>query len=277
MKFENQSFDEERALFREKDSEINNCKFSGKADGESPLKETEGLVVNNCSFDLRYALWHTTNTQIKDSEFSELARAPFWYDKNILLSNVTSHAPKAFRECKNVLLKNSKILSEEPFWKISKIVGNSCEFSGFYAFFMSSDITLEDIKFEGKYSFQYCDKVFIKNSTLNTKDAFWHSNNVYIENCVIKGEYIAWYSKNLTFVNCTIESHQSFCHADNIKLVNCKMPNCDLSFEDTSVTGNIIGKIDSIKNPRKAKLVVDEVGELIEEEKRNQVFIDILK
>lgn len=273
-KFENKNYEEERALFGLKNAEILGCKFSGKTDGESPLKETENLVVKNCQFDLRYPLWHATNLDLQNCTFSNLSRAPFWYDKNMVIKDTKSDAVKVFRECQNIELYNSTFLSEEPFWKNSKIYAKSCVFSGFYGFFMCKNVVLEDLQFEGKYSFQYCRKVAIKNSVLNTKDAFWHSNYVYMENCTVKGEYIGWYSKNLIFVNCTIESHQPFCHAKNIVLINCKMPNSDLAFEDTSVRGNILGEIESIKAPRKARLTVGHVNELVQVNKSRKVRIN---
>lgn len=272
-KIENKSYEEERALFGIKNAEIIGCKFSGKTDGESPLKETENLKVKNCHFDLRYPLWHTTNLNLENCTFSKLSRAPFWYDKNTIIKDAQSESVKVFRECRNIKLYNSTFISEEPFWKNKKIYANSCEFSGFYGFFMCKNVELENLKFEGKYSFQYCKKVTIKNSVLDTKDAFWHSNSVYMENCTVKGEYIGWYSKNLVFVNCTIESHQPFCHAKNILLINCKMPNSDLAFEDTSVKGNIIGEIESIKAPRKAHLKVGKVKEFVDMKKSRKVVI----
>ena len=277
MKICDKKFSKERSLYNIKDSELVRVDFEGDEDGESPLKECENISLKDCNISLRYALWHTENTVVDTSCFTSSCRAPFWYGKNVDVISVHSSSPKIFRECKDLFIENCIINSEEPFWKINKITGKSSEISGFYAFLMSKNIYLDDIKFEGKYSFQYCKNLKIKNSTLTTKDAFWHAENVYVRNTTIKGEYIGWYSKNLTFVNCTIQSHQPFCHSKNIRLINCTMPKSDLAFEDSSVRGNILGKIDSIKNPKKAKLVVDKVGELIEDKKRKCVHIEILK
>ena len=55
---ENKTFDEERALYNLKDTEVRNCTFAGPQDGESVLKETRNIRVVNSKFSLRYPLWH---------------------------------------------------------------------------------------------------------------------------------------------------------------------------------------------------------------------------
>lgn len=260
---EKETYSKERSLYNLKDSVISECNFKGKEEGESPLKECSNLVVEKCFFDLRYALWHLSQSKIWECEFSKNARAPFWYGNDIEILESKIEAVKALRETKNILIQNSEVISEEPFWNCKNILIVDSKLEGFYAFKDSKNIELNSVKYKGKYSFQYVKNVLIKDSELDTKDAFWHAQNVVVINSVIKGEYIGWYSKNLKFVNCTIESHQPFCYAKNIKFINCKMPNSDLAFENSSVRGNIVGKIDSIKNFKRGKLKVDEVGEIV--------------
>lgn len=48
MVIENQSFDEERALYNSHGVTIRNCSFDGPADGESACKESSQLTVENC-------------------------------------------------------------------------------------------------------------------------------------------------------------------------------------------------------------------------------------
>ena len=55
---DNQSFDEERALYNIKNTLVQNCIFAGSQDGESVLKETRDIIVKDCQFSLRYPLWH---------------------------------------------------------------------------------------------------------------------------------------------------------------------------------------------------------------------------
>ena len=51
-------FQQERSLFRLKDTILRDCIFQGPADGESPLKHPENVLMENCSFSLRYPIWH---------------------------------------------------------------------------------------------------------------------------------------------------------------------------------------------------------------------------
>lgn len=273
----NQVFEEERSLYNLSDAAIDSCKFSGKTDGESPLKEAHDIKVLNSHFDLRYSFWHVTNGTVENTSFSNTARAPFWYSKNIKLNKVKSDAVKVFRECQNVLIENSTFNSEEPFWKCVNINVNKSKLAGFYAFFGSKAVSVSGVEFTGKYSFQYIKNLFIIDSKLDTKDAFWHCKDVVVANSTIKGEYIGWYSKNMTFINCTIESHQPFCYSKNLKFIDCKMPNCDLAFENSTVKGNIIGEIDSIKNPIKCDLVVDNVKEVIKDSPLHKIKLNLKK
>ena len=261
----NQTFEEERSLYNSKSAKILDCTFSGPKDGESPLKESRNIEVRNCSFDLRYSFWHVINADVRNCKFSNTARAPFWYCRGIGVRKIECDAVKAFRESNELTVLDSTFNTEEPFWKCNHLVLKYTKVAGFYAFFGSKDIEISDLTLNGKYSFQYNVHLRIKNSNLDTKDAFWHCRDVVVRNSVIKGEYIGWYSSNMTFINCIIESHQPFCYAYNIRFINCKMPNCDLAFEKSVVSGNIIGEIESIKNPRRCNLKVGKVKEVINE------------
>ena len=64
MKEINQQFlSGERALFQEHDSRISYCTF---ADGESPLKESRDLEIDNCLFRWKYPLWYSKNITMKN-------------------------------------------------------------------------------------------------------------------------------------------------------------------------------------------------------------------
>ena len=118
----------------------------------------------------------------------------------------------------------------------------------------------------GKYSFQYIDGLIIKDSYLDTKDAFWHSKNITVENTTLKGEYLAWFSEGLTLKNCHIIGTQPFCYCKDLTLIDCTMEGTDLSFEYSDVNADIIGHIDSVKNPRSGIIKADSIGEIIHED-----------
>ncbi len=262
----NESFDKERALYGTCDAEITGCRFEGEADGESALKECKNVYIRDCSFSLRYPLWHVRRLTVLDSEFNSGARAPLWYSENGSFDNCSVSCVKFLRECNSIEFKNCKIVSPEFGWKCSNIRLYDTEVESEYLFFDTSDLYAKNIKMRGKYSFQYMKNVVITDSILDTKDAFWHSENIRVENSVLKGEYLGWFSKNLTLVNCRISGTQPLCYCENLTLINCTMEGCDLSFEYSSVSAEVIGHIDSVKNVRSGKVVADSIGEIINED-----------
>lgn len=263
---ENQTFDQERALYGIKNTVVRNCKFDGPADGESALKETFCIQVSDCYMNLRYPLWHANKAEIKNCELTDKCRAAFWYDNDITITNCRMAGIKALRECSKIRLFNTVVNSTEFVWKCkSLILKNVTIENSEYPFFEVSAAKIIDLNMKGKYSFQYCNDVKIENSILDTKDAFWHSKNVVIKDSLIKGEYLAWYSENLHFINCHIIGTQPFCYCRNIVLENCTMEGCDLSFERSSVKADIKGKIESVKNVISGTITADEIGTLIME------------
>ena len=259
----NQTYEQERALYHTVDALVTNCRFIGPADGESALKESHNFKVDQCLFALRYPLWHARNFELLNSEFSNTSRAPLWYCEQGKIDNVKIYGVKALRECSHIDITNSYFESEEFGWKCRDIKMSNSKVEAFYLFLESKNIELDHFELKGKYSFQYVENLNIKDSYLDTKDAFWHSKNVTVKDTVIKGEYLAWFSDGLTLINCKIIGIQPFCYCKNLKLINCEMIDCDLSFEYSDVDAVVKGHVDSIKNPRSGKIVVDSVGEII--------------
>nr|MCR4729708.1 DUF3737 family protein [Saccharofermentans sp.] len=50
---ENQTMDQERALYGSCGIMVRNCRFDGPADGESALKESTDVIVEDSFFNLR--------------------------------------------------------------------------------------------------------------------------------------------------------------------------------------------------------------------------------
>ena len=263
---ENKQFDEERALYNIKDSKVINCIFAGLKDGESVLKETRNIIVNNCKFSLRYPIWHAQKYELINSELDEKTRAPIWYSNDGIIENTIINGVKAVRECNNIVINYSTINSTEFGWKCSNIEMNNSELISEYVFLNSQNIKLENTNFSGKYSFQYVENLEINNCVLDTKDAFWHSKSVTVKNSIIKGEYLALFSDGLTLIDCKIIGTQPLCYCKNLKLINCETEECDLAFEYSDVEADIKGNIISIKNPKSGTIKVDSVGEIIKED-----------
>lgn len=259
----NEIHDEERAYYNSKNTIFSNIKIQGPADGESAFKECKNLLVKNSSFKLRYPFWHDSSCEYRNCKLAVTARAPLWYDKDVIIFKMKCKGVKALRECKNIVVEDSDFDSIEFGWQCNNILIKNTNIVSSYAFLHSNNVSLENIQFKGKYSFQYINGLKIKNSVLDTKDAFWHTKNAVIENCTVKGEYLAWYSENITFINCHIIGTQPLCYAKNITLVNCDFKDCDLAFEYTEVNGCINGTLVSIKNPLKGHIKIDEIPEMI--------------
>ena len=263
---ENKTFDEERALYNLKDGLVKNCTFAGPKDGESVLKESRNIKVIDSKFSLRYPLWHVQKYELISSELDENTRAPIWYSNDGIIDKCNIKGVKLLRECNNIKISNSDIDSREFGWKCNDIQLNNSNIVSEYIFLDSKNVKLDNVKFIGKYSFQYMENVEISNCILDTKDAFWHSKNVTVRDSIIKGEYLAWFSDGLTLINCKIIGTQPLCYCKNLKLINCTMGDTDLSFEYSDVDAQINGYVDSIKNPKSGKIIVDSVGKIIKED-----------
>ncbi|KAG4091607.1 hypothetical protein H8356DRAFT_1707512 [Neocallimastix lanati (nom. inval.)] len=263
---ENQTYDEERALYNTKNTHVKNCTFAGPKDGESVLKESRNVIVDSCNFSLRYPLWHCQKYILMNSTLDDKTRAPIWYANDGYIDTCTVESVKCLRECHNTVINNCTINSEEFGWKCDNIEINNSTINSVYMLFDTNNVKINNIKFTGKYSFQYMENLTITNSYLDTKDAFWHSKNVTVKNSTIKGEYLAWFSENLTLINCKIIGTQPLCYCKNLKMINCTMEDTDLSFEYSEVEATINGHVLSIKNPKSGSITVDSVGDIILED-----------
>lgn len=265
-KYENQVFDQERALYGSDGIEVSGCRFDGPADGESALKESRNILVRDCFFNLRYPFWHDKHLTIRSSEMTQLCRAALWYSEDITIEDSLLHGIKALRECGDVRISGSDIISPEFGWSVRGLKMKDSSAQSEYFMMRSERLSFDNVKLKGKYSFQYITDSVFTNCDFDTKDAFWHARNVLVKDSVIKGEYLAWYCENVTFENCTIIGTQPLCYCKDLKMKGCRMIDADLSFERSEVEAEILTAVDSIKNPRKGYIRVPAVGEIIRDD-----------
>lgn len=262
-RIKDERFDGERALYNLRGAVVENCRFSGPADGESALKECRDVTVRGCTFDLRYPMWHADGFAMRGCSLGERCRAPLWYARNGIISDTVVDGVKCLRECDDVTISDCVVNSPEFGWKCRRICMEDTEIDSEYIFLDASDLEIDDLTMRGKYSFQYCSDVRISGSHLETKDAFWHSRNVTVTDSVLAGEYLGWYSENLTLVRCHIVGTQPLCYCRNLKLVDCTMEGTDLSFEYSDVHAEVDGNIVSVKNPRSGMIHAGSIGEVV--------------
>ena len=256
----------ERALFHEKDLEIYHSTF---ADGESPLKESANIKLYNSFFKWKYPLWYSEKISLKYCTLFDMARAGIWYTNHILLEDFIIDAPKSFRRTKDITLnKVTMTNASETLWNCSDIIMNQVNVKSDYFAMNSKNIQIDGLQLVGNYSFDGCENIIMRNAKLLSKDAFWNCENVTVYDSTISGEYIGWNSQNVTFINCMIESDQGFCYMDNVVLQNCRLVNTVLAFEYSSVKVDVVGKIDSVKNPRSGTIQADKIDEIYMENHR---------
>lgn len=260
---ENKTFPSERDLYHQQDLKLLHCRFEGIEDGESALKECKNIELNDCYMDLRYPLWHVEGLKAVNVEQTINCRASLWYSSNILIENSKLNGIKALRECRQVRIQNTEIDSREFGWKSTNIELEKVKINSEYIFFLVKGLMAKDCLFTGKYGFQYMENVEFDHCHFITKDAFWHSKNITVKNSVIEGEYLGWYSENLTCINCTIKGIQPLCYCKNLKLIHCKMEDANLAFEYSSVDIDVIGEIESVKNPLSGIIQADQIGDVI--------------
>lgn len=260
---ENQTFDQERALYGSRDVTVRRCAFDGPADGESAFKECAQITAEDCFFNLRYPFWHVRGLAIRRCELTELCRAALWYSEDGVIEDSKLHGIKALRECDRMELRECDIISPEFGWSARRVKLADCALQSEYGFLRGEDLELSDVRFQGKYSFQYVKNATLDRCALDTKDAFWHSENVTVTDSVIKGEYLGWYSKDLTLIRCRIIGTQPLCYCQGLKLVDCQMEDTDLAFERSEVEASVTTPILSVKNPRAGSVTAPSVGELI--------------
>lgn len=261
----------ERALFASRDLHLIEATF---LDGESPLKESRNLLIDDSLFRWKYPLWYCNDVTLNRCTLFDTARAGIWYTNSVTLNNCTVDAPKTFRRSSGITLNNVTIPNAaETLWNCQDVKLINVRANGQYFGMNCKNVEAKDFVLTGDYCFDGAENVTIRNSTLLSKDSFWNSRNVTVCDSFISGEYLCWNAENVTFVNCTIESLQGLCYVKNLKLVNCKLLNTTRAFEYSSVEADVVGKVDSVVNPTSGIIVADEFGEITLDDK----YVDVTK
>ena len=256
----------ERALFAARDCEIEETIFD---DGESPLKESRNISLRACMFKWKYPLWYAKEIDVRDSTWFDMARAGVWYSERVRVTDCAIEAPKNFRRCHDLTLRHVSFANAaETLWECDGVILSDVTAKGDYFAMNSRNMTADNLTLYGNYSFDGCQNLTVRNSRLLSKDAFWNCEDVRAENCFISGEYLGWNTKRLTLVDCTVESLQGLCYVEDLVLRNCRLLNTTLAFESSTVDAEIVGRVDSVKNPTSGRIVADEIGELILESER---------
>lgn len=267
---QDQTFDEERALYASRDIVVKNCRFDGPADGESAFKESVGVQAQGCYFNLRYPFWHDRGVLIRDSEMTAQCRAALWYSEDVAVTGTKLHGIKALRECARVTMRGCDVVSPEFGWSVRGAAVEHCTVEGEYLMMRASQLRFSQVQVTGKYSFQYVRDAEFAHCAFDTKDAFWHAENITVRNSVIKGEYLGWYSDGLTLIDCKVIGTQPLCYCKNLKLIHCEMTDTDLAFERSQVEATITTPVLSIKNPASGRIQAPAVGAVIRDEETAQ-------
>ena len=233
----------ERALFSTHGARIISSVFEA---GESPLKESSQLYIEDTIFGWKYPLWYCRDVSLKNTTLLEGARSGIWYTHGISIENSVIEAPKTFRRSSDITLLGVNMpKAQETLWNCSDISIKDVTAAGDYFGLNSEDIVCDNFTINGNYLFDGAKNVTVKNSKLISKDAFWNTENVRVENSLIIGEYLGWNSKNVTFIG-------------------CKLINTTLAFEYSSVDAELIGSVESVKNPLpESRIYADEIKEII--------------
>ena len=276
--FTQKIFTGERALFASQSLKITDSVF---ADGESPLKESRDLEIENCIFKWKYPLWYCNDVTVRNTTLLETARSGIWYTHGISIENSVIEAPKTFRRSSRITLRNvSMPKAQESAWNCRDVKLERVSIVGDYFGMNSENVECDTVTVTGNYLFDGAANVEVRDSKIISKDAFWNCKNVTVYDSTIIGEYLGWNSENVTFVNCIIESNQGLCYMDRLKLVNCKLINTDLAFEYSAVEADVSTVIDSVKNPKSGIIRARGIEELILEETRidpskTKIIVDI--
>ena len=259
---------QERAFYGSTNVHFKRITIDGIEQGESAFKECRNITIEDTTIILKYTVWHCHNLNMYKTILEANSRASIWYCNNVEITNCNLYSVKACRNCSNIVIKDSIIESEDFAWKCDSIKLENCKLRGATVtpLLDCTNVTLDGCDVVAKYILQYATNVNIYNTSIDTKDCLWHAKNVYCKDSKLVGEYLSWYSENVIYENCHIDSIQPLCYCKKLKLINCTMANANLAFEYSDVDADVRSHVDSIRNVLNGKVVVDSLGEYVQDE-----------
>lgn len=260
---ENKEFGGERPLFASHNLRLVNVTIHA---GESALKLCSDIEAVKCRFEGKYPFWHVDRFAVRDSLFTEGARAALWYSSQLEMTDTLVVAPKMFREMDGIRLRRVRIPdAQETLWHCRNVDIEDVEVANAdYLFMHSENIRIKNYRQQGNYSFQYCRDVEIRDAVIDSKDAFWNTVNVTVYDSELTGEYLGWHSENLRLVRCRISGTQPLCYCKNLVMEDCTMlPDADLAFEESTLHAEVNSTITSVKNPTSGSVRAQGYGEII--------------
>lgn len=260
---ENKEFGGERPLFASHNLRLVNVTIHA---GESALKLCSDIEAVKCRFEGKYPFWHVDRFAVRNSLFTEGARAALWYSSQLEMTDTLVEAPKMFREMDGIRLRRVRIPdAQETLWHCRNVDIEDVEVANAdYLFMHSENIRIKNYRQQGNYSFQYCRDVEIRDAVIDSKDAFWNTVNVTVYDSELTGEYLGWHSENLRLVRCRISGTQPLCYCRNLVMEDCTMlPDADLAFEESTLHAEVNSTITSVKNPTSGSIRAQGYGEII--------------
>lgn len=259
-RIEGMTFDAEHPLNTLTGVNLYDCIFTG---GASVLEAAREISLENCSFALCSPLWNVQNFRINDSRLAETAVSAIRYSENGKIIDSDIKGAQSLQECRNVVLHDCSIFSPEFGWNCDTIALEECNVHADSILRSSRNIKLDNVEVRGSAALQNAECVQIYNSFLHSANALQNSRNVTIVDSVLKGDLVGWNCENLTLIGCKIQGMQPLCHCRNLKLIDCVMEGSELAFEYSDVKANIVGHLNSVKNPLSGKIVADSVGQVV--------------
>lgn len=259
-KIEGMTFDADRPMPITAGVNLYDCVFSG---GEAVLKDVRDISMVNCSFSLCSPLHGAQNFRIDDSRLDETAVCAMHGSENGKIIDSDIKGPQALQECKNIVIHDCSILSSEFGRNCDGLSLEECNIHADSVLGHGRNIRLDNTEIRGDAALCNAESVQIYNSFLHSANALQNCRNVTIVDSMLKGDLLGWNCENITLIGCRIQGLQPLCHCRGLKLVDCVMDGSELAFEYSDVKANIVGHLNSVKNPLSGKIVADSIGQVV--------------